>query len=102
MPSASTPLTQGNTPGSNRVEDPQVGPGDRYDAASYRRAIRRACDCAFPPPQELSVWEDETPRQWRDRLSDRQKQQLPSLRGGLDAEVPTFSLCRGREGTRPG
>jgi integrase len=29
-------------------------PGDRYDTASYRRAIERACDKAFPLPEHLA------------------------------------------------
>ena len=45
-----TPLTYGNRPGSNRRPHPQVAPGDHYETASYRRAISRGCDKAFPHP----------------------------------------------------
>ena len=45
-----TPLSCGNKPGSNRVRRPKRQPGERYTTASYRRAITRACDKAFPHP----------------------------------------------------
>jgi len=41
-----TPASCGNTPGSNRVDDPQRAPGGTYNVGSYRRAIHRACDKA--------------------------------------------------------
>jgi integrase len=41
-----TPMSCGNKPGSNRVESPRRQPGEKYDEASYRRAIQRACDVA--------------------------------------------------------
>lgn len=48
-----TPLSCGNRPGTNRVTHPRKRPGEHYTAASYRRAIERACDLAFPPPDHL-------------------------------------------------
>ncbi len=45
-----TPLSCGNVPGSNRVKSRQCAPADHYTADSYRRAIERACDQAFPHP----------------------------------------------------
>ena len=45
-----TPLSHGNKPGSNRKRKPNRQPGDRYTTASYRRAIHRGCDKAFPHP----------------------------------------------------
>jgi integrase len=47
-----TPMNQGNKPGSNRTRRPKRAPGDRYDVASYRRAIARACEQAFTMPAE--------------------------------------------------
>lgn len=41
-----TPLSCGNRPGTNRKRRPKRSPGDRYEVASYRRAIHRACDRA--------------------------------------------------------
>ena len=59
-----TPLSCGNIPGSNRSRKPQRKPGARYDVHSYRRAIHRACDVAFPPPdgaepEEVKKWQSE-------------------------------------------
>jgi len=50
-----TPIGHGNRPGTNRVAKPKRKPGDRYTTASYRRAIHRACDRAFPPAKELTA-----------------------------------------------
>jgi integrase len=55
-------------------------PGDRYDVASYRRAIARACDRAFPPPAELARQEDETPATWKARLTAEQRAALSMWR----------------------
>jgi integrase len=71
-----TRLSCGNTPGSNKKPSPQRPAGDRYDTTSYRRAIARACDKAFPPPEELARRKGETVRAWKDRLTDAQKQRL--------------------------
>ncbi|MEM6692880.1 MAG: site-specific integrase [Planctomycetota bacterium] len=61
-----TPLSHGNRPGfcstglaGARAKRP---PGDWYTSDSYRRAIHRACDEAFPPVDEiegdaLKVWQ---------------------------------------------
>jgi integrase len=45
-----TPLSCGNRPGTNRKRKPRKAPGERYTPYSYRRAIHRACDKAFPHP----------------------------------------------------
>jgi len=55
-----TPLTYGNRPGSNVKRNPRRQPGDRYTVASYRRAIERGCDAAFPPPDNLLLAGKET------------------------------------------
>jgi integrase len=39
---------------AKRKRAPRRPPGDRYDTASYRRAIERACDQAFPLPERLA------------------------------------------------
>jgi integrase len=78
-----TPLNCGNVMGSNRLARPSRLPGARYTVRSYRRAIERGCDDAFPPPAELARrrvpaegrkkkstrWE--TPAEWKARLGDR-------------------------------
>ncbi len=39
-----TPLSCGNSPGTNRVVKPKRKPSNRYTTDSYRRAIHRACE----------------------------------------------------------
>lgn len=83
-----TPLSCGNKAGTNRREAPQRKPTDRYDIASYRRAIVRACDQAFPPPAKLrrervkakrgTRWE--TDAEWRRRLGEKRWQELLAWR----------------------
>lgn len=48
-----TPLAFGNRPGTNRSPHPRRKPGERYTTTSYRKAIHRACELAFPAPAEL-------------------------------------------------
>ncbi len=75
-----TPLSRGNVPGSNVKDDPQWSPGDRYTTCSYRRAIARACDQAFPLPEPLAKRDDETNAQWQERLTPGQKAELKAWR----------------------
>ena len=75
-----TPLSFGNVPGSNRKDAPEWSAGDRYTTDSYRRAIARACDQAFPPPEPLAKHEDETDQQWEQRLTEEQKTELAAWR----------------------
>ena len=49
---------------------------DRYDVISYRNAIYRACDKAFPPPAPLARLEGETKKKWLARLTAEQKDEL--------------------------
>lgn len=44
-----TPASCGNNVGTNRKRNPATKPGSRYDLASYRRAIARACVKAGVP-----------------------------------------------------
>jgi len=65
-----TPMSSGNTVGSNRKENPQKQPGDCYDSCSYGKAVRRAIAEARrdikckggDPDKELPKW---TPYQLR-------------------------------------
>jgi integrase len=66
---------------SRRKRHPRRSPGDRYDVASYRRAIRRACDQAFPLPNQLGpqLLEDgkrETKTAWWARLTDEGRKEV--------------------------
>lgn len=54
-----TPLSQGNSPGTNRKRRPKCKAGRRYTEASYRRAITRGCELAFGLPAELVKPSDE-------------------------------------------
>jgi integrase len=82
-----TAATCGNVPGSRRRR-PRNAPSDRYDVTTYRRAIARACERAFPPTGDLARlrvpgngrkkkatrWE--TRAEWRKRLGAERWQKL--------------------------
>jgi integrase len=57
-----TPMSCGNTPGSNRKQRPRRPAGESYTTTSYGRAITYACDAAFPVPSGLTV---EDVKAWR-------------------------------------
>lgn len=71
-----TPLGYGNRPGTNRKEAPLRKAGECYTRDSYRRAVYRACDLAFPAPEPLARREDESSQQWKLRLTERDKAAL--------------------------
>jgi len=71
-----TPLSCGNRPGSRRHGPGRRCVGPKYDSHSFRRAIHRACDLAFPPPEPLEQLGDESARQWRERLTEKQRREL--------------------------
>jgi integrase len=80
-----TPLSCGNAPGTNRKEEPKRKPGDHYDVASYRRAIARACEQAFPPPEHLlprllEGGKREPRSEYRKRLTKQEKSELARWR----------------------
>lgn len=49
-----TPLSCGNKPSPARRKRKLAAVGDRYSVSSYRRAVERACDRAFPAPEEVT------------------------------------------------
>jgi integrase len=59
-----TPLSCGNRPGTKRKRRPKKSPGERYDSRSYWRAIKYACDKAFPIPESLSEVEA---KEWKSK-----------------------------------
>ncbi len=69
-----------NVPGSNRKDVPQRSAGERYTTDTYRRAITRACDQAFPPPEPLAKRGGETEKQCLKRLTKEQKTELAAWR----------------------
>jgi len=75
-----TPLSCGNRPGSNQVDQPARQPRDAYTVAAYRRAIAYACDRAFPPPAPLARQPKETLAAWKTRLTAAQKAELAAWR----------------------
>lgn len=75
-----TPLSCGNRPGTNRKRGPKKKPGEHYTRWSYGRAVRVACEKAFPPPEPLPKREDETWKQYEERLTDEQKAELKAWR----------------------
>jgi integrase len=74
-----TPLTP-----SQRNRRPKRNPKrakrDHYDVTSYRNAIYRACDRAFPPPAPLAQGAGETAEGWRARLTPEQTEELQAWR----------------------
>ncbi|MCG3132504.1 MAG: hypothetical protein FLDDKLPJ_03354 [Phycisphaerae bacterium] len=56
-----TPMTPSQASRTRKAR-PEWKPGDAYDRRSYAWAIYRACDRAFPPPDDLN---EEERRQWR-------------------------------------
>jgi integrase len=50
-----SPLSCGDKPGTNRVRHkPKRRAGEQYTPQSYLRAVKRACDQAFPVPDEFA------------------------------------------------
>jgi site-specific recombinase XerD len=56
--------------------NPKRARGERYRVAAYRLAIYRACDRAFPPPAPLAKRDDETLKEWRGRLTSKDRAEL--------------------------
>jgi integrase len=71
-----TPSQLGRKPKANRKRAPR----DRYDRISYRQAVERACDKAFPPPAPLARREEEKRAEWLARLTPEQKEELATWR----------------------
>jgi len=62
------PISPSNRPEARRKKKPRQRPGQRYRPDTYRRAIARACDLAWPPPEPMAQREDETAAEWARRL----------------------------------
>ena len=76
-----TPDNCGNTVGSNRMVDPKWLPGEHYTSNSYRRAIDRGCEKAFPLPAALARRREvETVEQWNSRLTKDERRQIKAWR----------------------
>ncbi|MCI0499013.1 MAG: tyrosine-type recombinase/integrase [Planctomycetales bacterium] len=71
-----TPQSCGNLPGTNCKENPRRTKGDVYAVTAYRRAIERAIEAAFPPPELLAQQPGESKTKWQKRLTPKQKAEL--------------------------
>lgn len=71
-----TPMACGNRPGSNRKRHPSCSAGNNYTNDSYRQAIHRACDAAFPAPDPQTRHKGENKRQWINRLTEKEREEL--------------------------
>jgi integrase len=71
-----TPAKYGNCPGKCRTRNRKRPPSGQYTNDSYRRAIHRACDAAFPATEPLARRETESMRKWRERLTPKQQEEL--------------------------
>ncbi|MBI1374548.1 MAG: tyrosine-type recombinase/integrase [Phycisphaera sp.] len=63
-----TPMSCGNRPGTNRRRKPKKQPSERYTVQSYRQAIQRACDNAFPHPELSKLDQNELTDEQRDEF----------------------------------
>lgn len=79
------PHGYGNSPGTNRSTSPARPAGKHYTTDSYRRAIQRACDLAFPPPERLrprvlASGRSETHQQFEGQLTSKEREELRAWR----------------------
>lgn len=70
-----TPLSCGCKPHPHAREGRRPA-GQHYTTASYRRAIHRACDRMCLPPSTLRQRDGESKRQWMERLSIAEQNEL--------------------------
>ena len=87
-------MSLGNTPGSNRKAEPILAPREKFDVASYRQAIHRACDRAFPAPEgeNLTAWRDAhrwSPNQLRHAFATKVRKEF-----GLEASQVALGHSR--------
>ena len=69
-----TPMMFGNKPGTNNKGIRKFN--ECFSRDSYRRAITRACEQAFPPPEHLRQNANETKRAFNARLTEAEKTEL--------------------------
>jgi len=81
-----TPLSCGNKPGIFKKDEPKWKPGEVYDVVAYRLAITRAIERAFPAPEHLRQFPDETNNSGANVLPKRKKW---SLRRGISSITGT-------------
>jgi integrase len=74
-----TPLTPSQKSRKSKT-NPKRPKRERYDVTSYRNAIYRACDKAFPPLAPLARGKEETAEEWQARLTPEQREELRAWR----------------------
>lgn len=82
-----TPLKYGNAPGTNRKRKPERKPAAKWTTQSYGRAIQRACDDAFPPPEHLQRRRVEADGRKAERWETNPEYRARLIRDGLAAEL---------------
>ena len=70
---------------AKRKRAPRRPPGDHYDTRSYRRAIYRACDKAFPLPERLAPRQRDNGKKesraaWWTRLTEAEREEVRAWR----------------------
>jgi integrase len=65
---------------NRRIASPRRRPATSYSPHSYAHAVEDACDRAFPPPPPLAKREDETVKQWLDRLTADERTEVKAWR----------------------
>ncbi|MFW6062018.1 MAG: tyrosine-type recombinase/integrase, partial [Planctomycetota bacterium] len=70
----------GRRVGKNCRTKPAHQPGPCYTVDSYRRAITRGQDAAFPPPAPLAKRDDETWKKYHARLKPKHKEEIKAWR----------------------
>jgi len=95
-----TRLSCGNVPGSNRKSAPKRSPRDKFDAGSYRRAVHRACDVAFPVPKDIAAVA-ELLIDWRKnhRWSPRQLRHTTASRIRREFDIEAAKAVLGHQAT---
>jgi integrase len=74
-----TPMTPSQAR-RRRKRNPLRSRGVCYTVTSYRRAIQRACDSAFPPPAPLAPKDSESATEWFARLTPQERDRLKMWR----------------------
>jgi integrase len=92
---------------AKRQRAPRRTPGDRYDTASYRRAIERACDKAFPLPERLAPRRQEDGKLesravWWARLTPADRDEVRAWRRAHRWRPNQLRHCRATELRRYG
>jgi integrase len=95
-----TPESCGNVIGSNRKRRPRRVPGDKFNVASYRRAIQRACDLAFPAPDDIRADAKSLAKWQKDhRWSPHQLRHAAATRIRRDFDIESAKAVLGHSAT---